>query len=176
MYKSDFIIDKDILDEIYEEMVQIISPRFPARVTSSSPNEPRGVVNYDHRKVVQHACHPNIYPEFCEQLNNFVDDGTKVNQLDLLRYRTGDFFGVHQDGGEHHNRVWSTITVIHYSEDYEGGGLVLYDNDPHKNSGHVETPIPLEVGQTAIFNSNIFHEAKPVVKGERWVIVAWLGT
>jgi len=176
MYESGYIIDQDVLDEIYEEMVQIISPRFLSRVTDYKSKN--GKVNENSRKVLQHATHPNIYPEFCSQLEEYIGDGTKVNQIDLLRYRTGDYFFAHQDDNsdaDRHNRWWSTSTVIHYTEDYEGGGLVIYDEFPDKNTNTKVTPIPLEVGQTAVFRSHLIHEAQPVVKGERWVIVAWLG-
>jgi PKHD-type hydroxylase len=50
---------------------------------------------------------------------------------------------------------------------YEGGDLVLYDGDS-------PILIPKEQGKLILFPSYTLHEVKPITKGERYSLVAWI--
>lgn len=50
---------------------------------------------------------------------------------------------------------------------YEGGDLVLHNED-------TPTIIPKEQGKLIAFPSYVMHEVKPVTKGERYSLVAWI--
>ena len=112
---------------------------------------------------------PTLYPEITELLESLVDDDTVVNQFDFLIYNKGDFFGRHRDifkePEREDYRIWTTITVLDLSDDLQGGQLCIDDNDP----------ISLQVGETVIFKSDVYHEALEVLQGTRKVLVAWLG-
>ena len=104
---------------------------------------------------------PIHYPDIC-----------KVNQFDYLKYGVNDHFKKHKD--QHDNelklsRVFSTSTIIEVSDDLEGGDFIIYDE--------LDTEIrtSLEVGETIFFPSDKFHKVTPVTKGERSVLVAWIG-
>ena len=71
-------------------------------------------------------------------------------------------------GDEDVKRVYTTVTMLDKSDDLEGGNLVVYNDD-----GSVVT-INLGIGETAIFRSNLVHEATEVIRGTRKVLVAWL--
>jgi PKHD-type hydroxylase len=50
---------------------------------------------------------------------------------------------------------------------YEGGELVLYEEEN-------PTTVPKEQGKLIAFPSYVMHEVKPVTKGERYSLVAWI--
>lgn len=112
---------------------------------------------------------PVLYPEIVDILESYVGDGTIVNQFDFLIYNKGDFFKRHKDVYEESPRrdyrIWTTITMLDHSSDMQGGELCIGDNQP----------ISLRIGQTAIFKSDVEHEALEVLQGTRKVLVAWLG-
>jgi PKHD-type hydroxylase len=52
-------------------------------------------------------------------------------------------------------------------KEYEGGELILYEDDKG-------TEMKKEQGTLVLFPSYILHEVKPVTKGERNSLVAWV--
>lgn len=170
MYKVEKIIDDQTLQEIIDDFK---SGTFPQDIPAVQ-NNGKNVNNSKYRKVLRTKTDPRLWVDFCSQIESHINDGSKVNQLDLLYYQEGDFFKPHQDSGLiYGNRTWTTVTILEYSEDYEGEGLALYEEDPYVNK--VDPIIPtLNVGETIVFSSDIFHEARVVKKGSRLVIVAWM--
>ncbi len=134
------------------------------------------------------------YPDICEQLLKIVGDSNflknritysgltpsdlKVNEFNYLIYEEGDYFIRHRDLLNAGTRLVvdnvptpqrriSTSTLISESTDFEGGELILFDED--KN----EIDSKLEVGETIMFDSYTAHKVNPVTKGTREVLVAW---
>ena len=94
-----------------------------------------------------------------------------VNEFNYLIYDKGDHFKRHRDKlfvEGRPQRVYSTSTLISQSDDFEGGELIVYDND----NNPINTD--LQVGETAFFDSNSSHQVNPVTKGTREVLVAWI--
>ena len=122
---------------------------------------------------------PFDYPDICNSLLKMINiwdvtldpDDYKVTQFDYLKYGVDDHFEKHKDqiGDDKVNRVFSTSTIIEVSDDLEGGDFIIYDE--------LDTEIrtSLEVGETIFFPSDKFHKVTPVTKGERSVLVAWIG-
>ena len=106
-----------------------------------------------------------MFPELCKTIEDFVNDGTKVNQFDLLLYKEGHFYKKHKDVIEEVKRTWTSITMID-KKDLKGGEIVIYNKD--KNI------IDLDIGETIVFKSSLYHKAKKVLHGTRLVLVAWL--
>lgn len=166
MYKVSKVIDEEFLTELYEDFK---SGTIPTRLGGMSAGPSQGEIYNDYRKCTVMAMPVRIWPEIAKQIEDFVGDGSKVNQFDFIIYKEGDWFVKHNDTGHSFpNRKWTTVTLLQLSDDYEGQGLSLYDEDDN------EVFPKMEVGDTVIFDSNIYHEAKPVVKGTRLVLVAWL--
>ena len=123
--------------------------------------------------------HPKHYPDICNSLLKMINiwdgqldpDYYKVTQFDYLKYGVDDHFKKHKDriGDDKVNRVFSTSTIIEVQDDLEGGDFVIYDELD------TEIKTSLEVGETIFFKSNKFHKVTPVTKGERSVLVAWIG-
>ena len=171
MYKVSKVISESVLSEMEDDVLSNIFDTHQSSLAGEDAD-----IYRDERTSKTIMCHRTFYPEFCLELEKFVDDGTKVTQLDVLLYEEGDKFLIHQDViGKSNDRVWSTSTIIKYSDDYEGKGLALYTDD-RKVLKQTEPTYPRQdVGDTIIFRSNVYHEAKPVEKGTRLVAVAWLG-
>jgi len=122
---------------------------------------------------------PEDYPDVCNQLLTLIkkwnpsrlDADYTVLEFNYLIYNKGDHFIRHRDKirqGDHPLRIYSTSTLISQSEDFEGGELIVFDED--------DNPIntDLQVGETAFFDSMTPHQVNPVTKGTREVLVAWI--
>lgn len=172
MYNVGKVIDSEVLEEMVEDCLSGTRHTLPSKVSKNAESEGR----YDNVRTSKNFCvHHCMYPEFCEQLEDWVGDGTKVNQIDILLYEKGDKFDCHKDESEdvgtRGKRHWSTSTILHLSEDFVGDGLRIYTDT---STGDYIVPRQ-EVGDTVIFKSKqVPHEAAPVERGTRIVAVAWL--
>jgi len=147
-----------------------------AGVTSKSKDK----INKEIRSTLtKRNIKPIHYPDICNSLLKMINiwdvtrdpDEYKVTQFDYLKYGVNDHFKKHQDqiGDDKVNRVFSTSTIIEVSDDLEGGDFIIYDELG------TEIQTSLEVGETIFFRSNKWHKVTPVTKGERSVLVAWIG-
>ena len=85
----------------------------------------------------------------------------KINQIDLLKYYIGGKYEVHSD--YHTNSPRSLSVIINLNHDYEGGDLIFTDQKDTERS-------------VVFFPSNFMypHSIKPITKGTRYSVVAWL--
>ena len=93
----------------------------------------------------------------------------KINQIDLLKYSPGGKYEVHTD---HYTTSPRHLTIImNLNSDYEGGDLVFTDQKEKEIKR-----CKLEKGSMLFFPSNFLfpHTVKPITKGTRYNIVAWL--
>ena len=88
--------------------------------------------------------------------------------LQYCSYKKGDFFNRHIDRtyGIIIRKLSLTVQLTD-EEDYEGGELVLFN-------GSVETIVKKKQGHAVVFPSFVEHEVKPVTKGKRESLVAWI--
>lgn len=104
----------------------------------------------------------------------------------FLRYRVGDFFVAHQDGGtglmlserEQSRKVSVLIFLNRQSEtpeagSYGGGSLVFSEWRPGRTRGQYY--LSGEAGMLVAFPSDTTHEVVPVTRGERYSIASWYG-
>ena len=153
--KTGKIIQQEDIQDILE--LTKISNIFEAPTTSSNSNKWRNSLKYQ----VDYQ----LFPELCKTIEDFVNDGTKVNQFDLLLYKEGHYYKKHKDVIEEVKRTWTSITMID-KKDLKGGEIVIYNKD--KNI------IDYDIGETIVFKSSLYHKAKNVLPGTRLVLVAWL--
>jgi len=96
------------------------------------------------------------------------------DQLEFVRYLPpAQTFQRHQDdkeGGPQHDRIYTTVTMVDKSDDLEGGLLRIWLPNTEKS-----IDIDLEPFETVIFPAHFFHEATPVFKGRRVILIAWGG-
>jgi|TARA_R100001460_G_scaffold8594_1_gene21207 predicted 2-oxoglutarate/Fe(II)-dependent dioxygenase YbiX len=93
----------------------------------------------------------------------------KINQIDLLKYSPGGKYEIHTDHYTNSPRHLSII--MNLNNDYEGGDLIFTDQK-EKEVKRLE----LNKGSIVFFPSNFLypHSIKPITKGTRYSIVAWL--
>ena len=93
----------------------------------------------------------------------------KINQIDLLKYNPGGKYEIHTD---HYTTAPRHLSVIiHLNNEYEGGDLVFTDQKDKEIKR-----FKLEKGSIIFFPSNFMypHGIRPITKGTRYSIVAWL--
>lgn len=112
----------------------------------------------------------NVNQENFDCILKFIED------LQLTEYNENQqgFYSKHNDCGNNSRLVnFVDIRKLSFSiqltnpEDYEGGELILYMNNKEFIS-------PKTKGTIIFFQSNIFHEVKPVKKGTRHALVSWV--
>lgn len=140
-------------------------------------SEGKGKIDKNTRSTTLKALDVEAYPDINNALLNMINiwDGTLnpkdyiVREYNYLIYNEGDHFHKHHDQLKDKNpRIFSTSTIISYSEDFEGGEFGIFSND-----GYFET-LDLTPGETVFFDSTTHHQVFPVKKGTREVLVAWI--
>jgi len=94
---------------------------------------------------------------------------SKINQIDLLKYSSGQKYEVHTD---HYNTTPRHLSIIiNLNDDYEGGDLIFTDQREKEIKR-----LKLGKGSVVFFPSNFMypHGIQPITKGTRYSIVAWL--
>tara|TARA_R100001163_G_C5058714_1_gene195348 strand:- start:1117 stop:1665 length:549 start_codon:yes stop_codon:yes gene_type:complete len=93
----------------------------------------------------------------------------KVNQIDLLKYTSGNKYEIHTDHFTNSPRHLSII--INLNDNYEGGDLIFFD----QKNFEVKR-LNLTKGSIVFFPSNFMypHSIDSITKGTRYSIVAWL--
>lgn len=120
--------------------------------------------------------HYNMFPEAKRELEEWVGDGTKVGQFDLIIYRKGSRFLRHIDNYNGRDidpdklRIHSTSTILYKSDDLVGGDLILYDS----KDDDVGTKVDIDVGETVLFYPDRWHEVTEITQGVRICLISWL--
>jgi PKHD-type hydroxylase len=102
-------------------------------------------------------------------------DATSPNQLHglmLARYRSGMGYGLHVDaplmGEQRVHRTDLSLTVfLSDPAEYDGGELEL-------QTGAGQVAVKLAAGDVIVYGTGDAHQVRPVTRGERLVVVAWI--
>lgn len=111
----------------------------------------------------------NEYPEFLEDfrnrcvqyMNEYNGEQYKIHTERGWIYAKGAKFEKHHDRN-FPNREITCLTLIHKSNDLDGGQFLVYD---HQQDEGIDSE--LEVGETIFFDSGSYHEVLPILKGWR---------
>ena len=110
------------------------------------------------------------YIRYANSLNfhyNLSDEDKELAQIS--KYSVGQFYGEHRDFGTNDDSITRklSLTVQLSDEDsYEGGDLIFYN-------GSIKDKSPRGKGSVIVFDSRLFHEITPVIKGTRHSLVKW---
>ena len=97
-----------------------------------------------------------------------------IEDIQIARYRKGEYYNWHVDGNGirsapnspgHVRKISMSILL---NDDYTGGELEIKEDG--RNS-----EMPNTIGTIIVFPSYFTHRVKPVKKGTRYSLVAWLG-
>lgn len=93
-----------------------------------------------------------------------IEEELYHENYNILKYRTGEEYKAHYDGGTYTKRAVSAI--VYLNNDYEGGELEFKNFD---------IKIKPEPGMLIIFPANYAytHIAHPVISGTKYAIVTW---
>jgi predicted 2-oxoglutarate/Fe(II)-dependent dioxygenase YbiX len=99
-------------------------------------------------------------------------DWTTMGKLQMTRYRPGGKYDWHVDNdflleSTGLQRKWTVVVGISRPADFTGGGLELMWTNGTRHA------VRLDVGDAVVFPSTLLHRGRPVLKGERWILVAW---
>lgn len=94
-------------------------------------------------------------------------DINQFNAIQISKYEVGEYYHDHLDIGPGvlGNRKLSLTLQLSESDSYEGGDLVLDFSDFHASR---------ELGSVTLFPSFLKHGVRPVTKGTRYSLVAWV--
>lgn len=117
----------------------------------------------------------NIQNMLLDKMQGYVNDYTKRYEFpilfdegyQLLKYGNGQQYKGHSDYAPHIPRYLSALILLN-PQDYEGGGTYFH---------HFEQMIKPDKPALVLFPSNYAytHQAMPVVSGNKYAIVTWLG-
>jgi hypothetical protein len=94
------------------------------------------------------------YKLMCDELN-----------YDIIKYKEGDFIWKHKD--DKGNRIFSFVIQLNEGDTYDGGEFKYWvDNNEFEMSKNI--------GIGMIFQAGVYHEVKPIIKGERHSFVSFL--
>jgi len=98
----------------------------------------------------------------------FQSDITFADRILLARYDdTGGYFKRHRDDGAPHTAFREfAISINLNTHEYEGGELLFPEFDDDRYSP--------AAGAAAIFSASLLHEAAPVLRGRRYVLLSFL--
>ena len=88
---------------------------------------------------------------------------TAPDEFFINKYEKNCSFALHHDGYDF-KKIWSL--VVQLSDDYTGGDLNLY----YEN----KVTVGKEIGNSYIFEPEIFHEVTKITKGTRWSLILFL--
>tara|TARA_Y100001937_G_scaffold13050_1_gene16987 strand:+ start:5523 stop:6074 length:552 start_codon:yes stop_codon:yes gene_type:complete len=91
------------------------------------------------------------------------------DKIRILKYTEGQKFTKHRDKNskDFSDRFKTLIIQLSHEYEYEGGDLLVYENDNVIKANK-------EKGSVILFNAELYHEAKEIIKGTRYVLVSWL--
>ncbi len=131
--------------------------------------------NHAYRKLVE--CINHIADEANKTFNYWIYGrdsegshtiGNGYESLQLLKYEApSNGYDWHHDLGNGEAAYRKISISLFLSNDYEGGEFCLFDK------GEVVAPSP--TGSAVAFSSFVPHRVKPVTRGIRWSVVAWIG-
>jgi len=109
------------------------------------------------------------YIRYANSLNfhyNLSDDDKELAQIS--KYSVGEFYGEHRDFGKNGSLTRKLSLTVQLSDEnsYEGGDLIFY-------GGSIKDKAPRGRGSVIVFDSRVFHEITPIIRGVRYSLVKW---
>lgn len=123
------------------------------------------VADPDLQRTIAEQIGPRVMGEIQKAFN--FRHPLRFETLTVIGYADArkDFFAPHRNSLRAEQRRRFAV-CLNLNDDYDGGELVFPEYGPHRY-----TP---SKGAGAVFGCEILHEAKPVTRGQRWVLTTFL--
>jgi len=107
----------------------------------------------------------SFFPEI-KKVFGFEVTHREIYKIGLYKGEKGGFFKAHRDNFDYPMGYRRVASTIHLNDDYEGGGVRFpeYGDDVYRPT----------TGSAIAFSASTKHEALPVTKGERFILVAFV--
>jgi predicted 2-oxoglutarate/Fe(II)-dependent dioxygenase YbiX len=167
----DNLIDEDLCNRLIEgwkndhQEGQVNDGKNNAPDASIKKNREHVVRDLDLRREIASTIGPRIMPEL-EKAFNF-EQRLRFEAFTILSYSDDreDFFAPHRDNLRNTQKRRFAMS-LNLNDGYEGGELWFPEYGKHKY-------LPA-AGSGVIFSCSLLHEALPVTKGQRWVMVTFM--
>lgn len=116
--------------------------------------------------------------ELALELSDTLPEDLWFAQYEFVKYDgNGQTFKPHKDddvGAGSHNRLLTSVTMVERTDDMQGGHLYIWPTSDHRELDNVPRyTVDLEPWETVIFPAYFMHEASPVLKGRRTILISW---
>lgn len=119
--------------------------------------------------VMAEEAFPGLYTHIRKVFNvgNFAKFIYSSINVQVMRYRPGDFYLAHTDWSVNQSRRKLSMSIqLSPPDDYSGGDVYIH-------AGPESTIISREQGVATIWPAWTLHEVGEITSGERWALIAW---
>ncbi len=123
------------------------------------------IVNGELLEEIDDKFSRSFFPEI-KKVFGFEVTHREIYKIGLYTGEKGGFFKQHRDNFDYPMAYRRVASTIHLNDDYEGGGVRFpeYGDDIYRPTA----------GSAVAFSASTLHEALPVTKGERFILVAFV--
>lgn len=149
------------------------------KVSAAVDGRPAGLLNFDMKRRLDHIIErPSpLYSEISKKIGAVISpelfkafqfEKARTEAFYIARYNDDrrDFFAAHRDNNSPSTSKRKFAISIELNDDYEGGGLRF----PEFANHHYRA----RAGGAIVFSCSLMHEALPVTRGNRFVLLAFL--
>ena len=159
----------EIPDEICDYIVNNIDDTLYEKGTSSNKLSLKRDVNVQFNNtnwINAMLCGYINYANFSNFHYDLSDEDKEAAQIS--KYSKGEYYREHRDFGNdiHLTRKLSLTVQLSDENDYEGGDLIFHN-------GSIKDQSSRGKGSVIVFDSRVYHEITPVIKGTRYSLVKW---
>jgi predicted 2-oxoglutarate/Fe(II)-dependent dioxygenase YbiX len=116
---------------------------------------------------IDHPVHTQLQETYSEVIDFFKFNISFVEQLELKKYESNDYFSIHTDTHysitEPIDRKITLVVQISDAVEYNDGELEIFGRKANKQRGSV-----------IAFPSFFTHKVNVITHGERWSLIAWM--
>lgn len=119
--------------------------------------------------VMDEQTFPGLYAHLRKVFitGNFLKFYYNNINIQVMRYRPGDFYAPHTDWSVNKLRRKLSMSIqLSPPDDYENGDVFIH-------AGPESVAISREQGVATMWPSWTLHEVSPITSGERWALVSW---
>ena len=165
------IINNVFSDEEVRQYIDMMEPHKMHQATTYD-EEGNEIIDENYRKCQRMLVESNNLANLLqERLQSYIPtlyDGQHFkylnNMIRFIKYNHGDFFNPHVDGcyiDENDNESCFTI-LVYLNDDYEGGELVIYNDE--------EQALKPSKGSVILLEQVIVHKVNMITKGKKYVL------